>query len=178
MEEKNIFAIVRIETGWRRSLVRLTLPIFTILLTVLFSAGKAVSIEIPPEVEKKAVSLEKSNADAEGFFNSRCGKCHKIPDPAISGSRSACTRGFTKEDLVRTRNYMADVRSGKGLYESYCGRCHTLIDPASHTFDYWSKNICTSDSCMVKRRLTKDEEQKLLLYLSSHARKSRQDAQE
>jgi mono/diheme cytochrome c family protein len=175
MEEKSISTVSR-KAGRRRLHVRSMMPTFTLLLTVLFSAGMAASREIPPEVEKKAVSLAESNTEAERLFNSRCGSCHKLPDAANSEAKSACIHGFTKEDLARTRHYMADVRAGKGLYESYCGRCHALIDPASHTFDYWSKNICTSDSCMVKRRLTRDEEQKLLLYLSSHAGKSLHDA--
>jgi cytochrome c5 len=141
-----------------------------VLLGVMSSAGKVASMEIPPEVEKKAVSLKKTNLEAERLFAARCRKCHKAPDPAKPGSvKPECSAGSTKDDLARVQNYMVDVRAGRGLYETYCSRCHALIEPGSHTFDYWSKNICTSDSCIVPKRLNGDEEQQLLLYLSSHA---------
>jgi len=144
-----------------------------VLLCVILYAGKVSSIEIPPEVEKKAVSLQKAHAEAESLFAAQCAKCHKAPDPAKpAAARKDCSTGLTKDDFLRALNYMADVRAGKGLYETYCVRCHALIEPGSHTFDYWSKNICASDSCMVKRKLNGDEEQQLLLYLSSHAGKN------
>jgi cytochrome c5 len=150
-----------------------SVSVLLVLLSFVVYAGKVASIEIPPEVERKAVSLKKTHADAERLFAAYCGNCHAAPDPAKPGPmQPGCSAGLTKDDLARMQNYMAGVRAGKGLYETYCGRCHTRIDPGSHTFDYWSKNICTSDSCMVKKRLNGDEEQQLLLYLSSHARKN------
>jgi len=146
--------------------------VLSVLMGLMLYIGKAVSMEIPPEVEKKAVSLKKSNADAEHFFADQCGKCHKSPDPAKQVFvKPGCSTSITKDDLARMQGYMSDVRAGKDMYESYCGRCHALIEPGSHTFEYWSKNICTSDSCLVKRRLNNNEEQQLLLYLSSHASK-------
>jgi mono/diheme cytochrome c family protein len=144
--------------------------VFSVLTSLILYPGKAAPIEIPPEVQKKAVSLKQANADAERSYKTECGKCHKAPDPAgPDEAKPECVRGLNSVHLEEVRHYLSNVRAGKSLYGSYCGRCHTLIDPGSHTFDYWSKNICTSDSCMVKRRLTKDEEQQLLLYLSSHA---------
>ena len=144
-----------------------------VLLGVMLYAGKVASIEIPPEVEKKTVSLSHSRTAAEHFFIGNCGKCHKVPDPSKPVTpKSDCTSGIPEVGVVMVQDYMAGVQAGKNLYESYCGRCHALIDPGSHTFDYWSKNICTSDSCMVKKRLNGDEEQQLLMYLSSHARRN------
>ncbi len=144
-----------------------------VLLGLMFFICQVAAIEIPPEVEKKAVLLNRTNADAERSFAAICGKCHKMPDPARPGTiKQSCSDGFSKDAIVQMQNYMANVKTGKEIYETYCDRCHALIDPASHTFDYWSRNICTSDSCMVKRKLTTDEEQQLLLYLSSHARKN------
>ncbi len=143
-----------------------------ILLSVMFYFCKVAAMDIPPEVEKKAVQLNKIHADAERSFAANCGKCHKAPDPAKPGSiKQSCSNSTSRDELVILQGYMSDVHAGKDLYETYCDRCHSLIDPGSHTFDYWSKNICTSDSCMVKRKLNSDEEQQLLLYLSSHARK-------
>ena len=138
----------------------------TLLVVIgLMSYVKDVSsIEIPPEVQKKTVSLSHSGTVAEHFFNGNCGKGHKVPDPAKPvAPKLDCTNGIPKEGIVMVQDYMAGVQAGKNLYESYCGRCHDLIDPGSHTFHYWSKNICTSDSCMVKRKL---------LYLSSHAKRN------
>ena len=142
------------------------------LLAVIFISSKAVSIEVPPEVEKRAVALTMTNADAERTFLAACGKCHKHPDPASSGPlKDDCTNSVPQVDLRKVQDYFSNVRTGRDLYNSNCDRCHTLIDPQSHTFEYWSRNICTSDSCMVKRRLTSGEEQQLLLYLSSHAKR-------
>jgi mono/diheme cytochrome c family protein len=144
-----------------------------VLLGFVFPVNEVASIEIPPAVEKKSVSLKKSHVEAQSFFAAQCGNCHRTPDPANAGpEKPGCTKGFSDGDVSRVRNYLADVRTGKSLYESYCGRCHTLIDPGSHTLDYWSKNLCTSDECMVKKRLNSDEEQQLLLYLSSHSKKN------
>ncbi len=144
-----------------------------VVLSITIFTAVAVSIEIPPEVQKKAVSLSHSRVFAEQFFIGNCGKCHKLPDPANPMAPKAdCTSGVPELGAGMVRDYLASVRAGKNLYESYCGRCHTLIDPGSHTFDYWSKNICTSDSCMVNRKLNTEEEQQILLYLSSHAKKN------
>ncbi len=145
---------------------------FLVLLCLIFFICQVAAIEVPPEVEKKAVLLNMTNADAERSFAAICGKCHKTPDPAqVETIRQSCSGNFSKDALVQMQKYMANVRTGKEIYGTYCDRCHSLIDPGAHTFDYWSKNICTSDSCMVKRKLNSDEEQQLLLYLSSHARK-------
>ncbi len=144
-----------------------------VLLSAMLFVREVASLDIPPEVEKKAVQLTKINADVERSFITSCGKCHKTPDPVKPASlKHDCSTGFSKDDLGRVQGYMTNVRAGKELYETYCDRCHTLIEPESHDFDYWSRNICTSDSCMVKKRLSKDEEQQLLLYLSSHAKKN------
>ncbi len=140
------------------------------LIIALF-AGAAVPGEIPPAVEKKTAALSHSRVMAEQFFNGNCGKCHAVPDPASPVTpKPGCTSGIPEFGVSMMRDYMAEVRIGKGLYESHCGRCHTLIDPGSHTADYWSKNLCTSDECFVKK-LHGDEEQQLLMYLSSHSKK-------
>lgn len=145
---------------------------FLVMIGLTSYVSEVFSIEIPSEVQKKAVSLSHSRTAAEHFFIGNCGKCHKVPDPANPVTpKSDCTSGIPEVGVGMVKDYMAGVKAGKNLYESYCGRCHTLIDPGSHTFDYWSKNICTSDSCMVKRRLNTEEEQQLLLYLSSHAKR-------
>ncbi len=146
---------------------------FLVLIGFTSYVSEVFSIDIPPEVQKKAVSLSHSGTVAEHFFTGNCGKCHKVPDPAKPAAlKPDCTSGIPEVGVVMVKDYMAGVQAGKNLYESYCGRCHDLIDPGSHTFDYWSKNICTSDSCMVKRKLNSDEEQQVLLYLSSHAKKN------
>ncbi len=144
----------------------------SVVLIVVFFVSKAVSIEIPPAAEKKTVVLKQSYQEAARFYAAQCGKCHEAPDPATPDwVKTDCTKGFSKEALAKVRNYMADVRMGKGLYESHCGRCHALIDPGSRTADYWSKNLCTSDECFVKK-LHGDEEQQLLLYLSLRSKKN------
>ena len=158
---------------WARALIVICVSMGLTLSAVLLYIREAVSIEIPPEVEKKAVALEKVHADAERFFASTCSKCHRAPDPTKPGpARDDCTKGLSKESLSKVQTYVSDVKAGKDLYESYCSRCHSLIDPGSHTFDYWSKNLCTSESCMVKRKLNADEEQQVLLYLSAHAKRN------
>lgn len=139
-----------------------------ILIGTLF-AGRATSIEIPPAAEKKTVILKESYQDAGRVFTAQCGKCHAAPDPVKPEQEKAgCAKGIPGNDLAAARKYINDVRTGKSLYEDRCGRCHDLIDPGSHTAAYWSKNLCTSDECFVKK-LHGDEEQQLLLYLSSHA---------
>ena len=141
------------------------------LYVIILIAGAAGAIEIPPAVEKKTVVLSHSRVMAEHFFNGNCGKCHAVPDPASPvAPKLSCTSGIPEVGAGMVRDYMAEVRTGKVLYESHCGRCHTLIDPGSHTADYWSKNLCTSDECFVKK-LHDEEEQQLLLYLSTHAKK-------
>ncbi len=143
-----------------------------VVLSITFFAAAAVSTEIPPAVQKKTVSLSHSRVFAENFFIGNCGKCHKLPDPADPTTPKAdCTSGIPELGVGMVQVYLADVRAGKKLYESHCGRCHTLLDPGSQTADYWSKNLCTSDECFVKK-LHDDEEQQLLLYLSSHAKKN------
>lgn len=140
------------------------------LLAIIGYGTEAASIEIPPAVEKKAVELDKSHADSGRVFAVRCSACHRAPDPAKTEPKPACVRGIPARDIDMVRKYLADVRTGETLYQSRCGRCHDLIDPNSHTADYWSKNLCTSDECFVKK-LHGDEEQQLLLYLSSQAKK-------
>ncbi len=141
------------------------------LMSLLF-AGTTRAIDIPAAVEKKTVVLSHSRVMAEQFFQGNCGKCHTVPDPAGTATpKPACTGGVPKLGVSMVQDYMAEVRTGKGLYESHCGRCHTLIDPGSHTAAYWSNNLCTSDECFVQK-LHDGEEQQLLLYLSSHARKN------
>ncbi len=140
--------------------------------TIMFVHRTAAAIEIPPAVQKKAVFLSHSRVLAENFFIGNCGTCHKLPDPANAMTPKVdCTSGIPELGVGMVQDHLADVRAGKKLYESHCGRCHDLIDPGSHTTDYWSKNLCTSDECFVKK-LHEDEEQQLLLYLSSHAKKN------
>ncbi len=154
MNEERISHFVSRKREWPRILfgaVPAALGLFMILAT---GVKEVSSNEIPPEVQKKAVSLSHSSIAAEHFFIGNCGKCHKVPDPANPVTPKVdCTSGIPALGVNMVQDYMAGVRAGKNLYESYCGRCHTLIDPGSHTFDYWSKNICTSDGCMVKRKL-------------------------
>ncbi len=167
-DETNCFLAGK-KASW--SLILVTMAV-SACASIMFFATVAASIEIPPAVEKKTVLLKQSYQDAGHIFTAKCVQCHKVPDPATPGqAKTDCTKTLSKEDLVTVRNYMADVRTGKDLYESHCGRCHTLIDPGSHTADYWSKNLCTSDECFVKK-LHGDEEQQLLLYLSTHAGKN------
>jgi len=143
-----------------------------VILGVVVPAAEVASIEIPPAVEKKTVLLKKSHQEAESFFAAQCGNCHKTPDPANPApAKPDCVKGFSGDSVSRVQNYQSDVRAGKNLYETYCNRCHELIDPGAHTLDYWSNNLCTTDECMVKKRLNNDEEQQLLLYLSSHSKK-------
>ncbi len=142
-----------------------------VMLTLLTFVGEVSSIDIPPAAQKKAVSLNNEYVEAQRIFDAECGRCHKTPDPANQGpERTNCRNSLSSDNLSKVKNYMADVRKGKELYESHCGRCHELYTPESRTPDYWSKNLCTSDECFVKK-LNDDEEQKLLLYLSSHAKK-------
>lgn len=173
MNSKSICLPAREGTSRSRLLFFAILSACVVPLGVAFLVPEVASIEIPPAVEKKEVSLKKSFVEVEHLFAARCGKCHGIPDPAKpTQAKPDCTKGFSKEELAEAQKYMANVRDGKSLYESYCDRCHALIAPGSHTADYWSKNLCTSDECMVKKRLNGDEEQQLLLYLSSHAKKN------
>ncbi len=162
-----------VKRGLQRVLRGAVVCALLVMIGLVSYINEVFPIDIPPEVQMKAVSLSHSRTVAEHFFTGNCGKCHKIPDPSKPVALNPdCTSGIPGDGVVMVQDYMADVRAGKNLYESYCGRCHDLIAPGSHTFDYWSKNICTSDSCMVKRKLNGDEEQKLLLYLSSHAKKN------
>ena len=138
----------------------------TLLLLTLCHA-KLVSAEIPPLAEKKSVSLDNNRKEEERFFTISCAKCHSLPNPAQTTSgKPDCTKGLSEGDRAQVQTYLADVRKGKNLYESRCGRCHELIVPGSHTREYWSKNVCTSEECFIEN-LKKDEEQQVLLYLSS-----------
>ncbi len=162
-----------IKGGLRRLLFGTGVCALLVMIGLMSYVSEVFSIDIPPEVQKKTVALSHSRVAGEHFFIGNCGKCHKVPDPAKPvAPKPDCTSGIPEVGIGMVQDYMADVRAGKNLYESYCGRCHDLIDPGSRTFDYWSKNICTSDSCMVRRKLNSDEEQQLLLYLSSHAKRN------
>ncbi len=161
---------------WRRK--KASLPGIAVIaaasavLGLLLYPTWASSVDIPPAAEKKTVVLKQGYLETGRIFVAKCGQCHKTPDPATSlETRADCSRSLSQNDLSAAQKYMADVRAGKSLYESHCGRCHDLITPESHTPDYWSKNLCTSDECFVKK-LREDEEQQLLLYLSSHAKKN------
>ncbi len=149
-----------------------TLLACTVLTSIIFFSTEASSVDIPPAAEKKTVVLSHSRIMAENFFIGNCGKCHAVPDPASPVTpKLSCTSGIPELGVGMVQEYMADVRTGKGLYESRCGRCHALIEPGKYTADYWSKNLCTSDECFVKK-LHGDEEQQLLLYLSARAKKN------
>lgn len=142
------------------------------LLVVVSYVPEAASIEIPPAVEKKSVSLEKRYVEAGRIFTVECGKCHKAPEPVHPKPwKTDCTKSLSKEDLGKVQNYVTDVRAGKKLYELHCGRCHELIPPGLHTPEYWSKNLCTSDECFVKK-LSNEDEQQVLLYLSAYAERN------
>lgn len=144
------------------------------LTFVLFSASQAFGINIPPEVEIKKVILEKDRTETARLFQVECGKCHQVPDPAdpsVEKMKSGCASDLSQENIARTHAYLTDVRQGKKLYEENCNRCHVLIEPSTYSADYWSSHMCSSDGCMVKRRLTGEEEQQVLQYLTSHARK-------
>ncbi len=138
---------------------------------ILFFATAAGSTDIPPAVTKKAVTLKPEFVKAGRVYAADCGRCHRAPDPAAQAApRAECRKGVSAEDLDAALRYRAGARKGKALYESRCGRCHDLIDPGSRTVGSWSKNICASDECFVEK-LSGDEEQRVLLYLSSHAAK-------
>ena len=141
------------------------------ILLVFVMIHTAASVEIPPAAEKKSVSLNESRREAERVFAIACGKCHASPTPASAGSpRPECSKGLSEGDRAQAQSYLADVRKGKSLYESHCGRCHDLIAPGSHTREYWSKNVCTSEECFIEK-LKDEEEQQVLLYLNSGAKK-------
>ncbi len=141
---------------------------------VVLAALCAVSVasaEIPPVAERKAVTLKKHHAEAERVFAAECGKCHQPPDSAApADARAGCLKGVPEAKAAQARSFVAAVRAGKVLYEARCGRCHDLIAPGSHDSAYWSKNICTSGECFVEN-LLEEEEQQVLLYLTSHAKK-------
>ena len=156
-------------SGRKTAVVTGMATLLFLLSSVLFS-GKAVSTEIQSEGKKKAVALTRNNAEAESIFLAACGTCHKLPDPASSVPRKKdCASNASQADLAKAQKYVLDVQAGKALYSSNCGQCHTLIAPESHTFKYWSRNLCTSDSCLITQ-LNSVEEQQLLLYLSAHSR--------
>jgi mono/diheme cytochrome c family protein len=143
----------------------------TLLLLALCQV-KFASAEVPPSAVKKAVSLDASRMEAERIFAGTCAKCHAAPNPAQPVlERPDCTKGISEADRAQVRAYTTDVITGKGLYESRCGRCHKLIAPGSRTREYWSKNVCTSEECFIEN-LKKEEEQQVLLYLSSQANKN------
>jgi cytochrome c5 len=142
----------------------------TLLVFALWHAEPALA-EIPPSAEKKTVSLDSSRVEEEHVFAVTCAKCHASPDPASPASEKPdCRKGLSEGDRTRVQAYIADVVKGKGLYESRCGRCHALISPGSHTREYWSNNLCTSGECFIEN-LKKEEEQQVLLYLTSQAKK-------
>lgn len=141
-----------------------------VLPAMLAPLVSPASAEIPPAVERKPVSLSPEHQAASRFFTGECGKCHSRPDPVKPDpAKPACTKGLSKDAFATLQHYIADVRAGKSLYESRCGRCHTLIDPEAYSADYWSKNLCTSEECFIEKLRT-EEEQQVLLYLSSHAK--------
>ncbi len=158
---------------WPRVLLGMVACAFFAIIGLTTYVSEVSSSEKSPAVQRKTVSLIHSSTAAEHFFIGNCGKCHKLPDPANPARpKPDCTSGIPEIGAAMAQDYMADVRAGKNLYESYCGRCHNLIDPVSHTYEYWSKNICASDNGMEKKKLKGEEEQKVLLYLSSRAGKN------
>lgn len=173
MKSTIFFFLRRMDPLWSKILIIACTAACIFLSGAMFFISEVSSIEIPPGVEKKTVSLRKDHAEAERIFTVSCSKCHKAPDPSERKSTGpGCTKGLSRDSLTKVQTYVSNVQAGKSLYESYCGRCHALIEPGSHSFDYWSKNLCTSDSCMVKRKLNSDEEQEVLLYLSAHAKRN------
>ncbi len=161
-----------IKQGLQQILFGAVVCTLLVMISLTSYVNEVSSIELPPAAEKKAVSLKKDYVEAQLIFDTECGRCHKAPDPAKQEPQgSNCTKDLSNDNLIKVKNYMNDVRTGKDLYESHCGRCHELITPGSHTSDYWSNNLCTSDECFI-RKLNSEEEQKLLLYLSSHAKKN------
>ena len=146
------------------------LIVFLLAASVIPGQSRPVYAQIPPAVEKKQVALSREHHDAVSLYGAVCGKCHSFPDPVSAGTmKPPCTRDMPDSVRVRLQQYISDVRKGKNLYESRCGRCHALIDPRSYSADYWSKNLCTSEECFVEK-LRAEEEQQVLLYLSSHAK--------
>jgi mono/diheme cytochrome c family protein len=142
-----------------------------VLLLAVLSVAAPAAAEIPPVAERKAVSLKTAHAEAERAFAEGCGKCHASPDPAVPArARSDCMKRIPEGNRARARAYVSDVRAGKDLYEARCGRCHDLIAPGSRTSEYWSKNMCTSGECFVEN-LLEEQEQQVLLYLRSQAKK-------
>ena len=142
-----------------------------LLISALGHAGLAVA-EIPPAAQKKPVSLNNTRAEAERIFANACVKCHVSPNPVgLAWERSDCTKGLSKGENVQVQAYLADVNKGKISYESHCGRCHELISPGAHTREYWQNNVCTSEECFIEN-LKDEEEQQVLLYLSSQAKKN------
>ncbi len=142
-----------------------------LLVLVLCHVGP-VSAEGPKLAEKKSVVLDKSRTEAEHTFAATCAKCHALPNPVKPSSvKPDCIKDLSAGDLAQVQAYVADVIKGKSLYEARCGRCHGLIAPAAHTREYWSKNVCTSEACFIEN-LKSEEEQQVLLYLSSQAKKN------
>lgn len=156
---------------WKFSLFKMTGMIVLALFSMIVCSGPdRAAAEVPPAAVKKAVPLNKDRSDAAHVFSVSCGTCHTLPDPAKPAeAKPGCAKGISEGDRVLVKAHMTDVRTGKGLYESRCGRCHELIPPASHTPEYWSKNLCTSDECFIEK-MNEEEEQQVLIYLQSQAR--------
>ncbi len=141
-----------------------------LLVLVLSHAGPALA-DGPKLAEKKSVVLDKSRTEAEHTFAVACAKCHALPNPVKPSSvKPGCIKDLSAGEQAHVQAYVADVIKGKALYESRCGRCHDLVAPNAHTREEWSKNICTSEECFIEN-LKGEEEQRVLLYLSSQAKK-------
>ena len=129
------------------------------------------SAEIPPLAEKKTVTLDAVRCENEQTFTTVCSTCHAAPNPvAPAAPKPGCSKDLSAQDRARVHTYLDEVTKGKGLYESRCGRCHKLVPPAAHTREYWSKNVCTSGECFIEN-LNAEQEQQVLLYLSSQAKR-------
>jgi cytochrome c553 len=154
-----------------RPVWRVGITVFVALLTLLLCRVEVSLAELPTLAEKKSVVLDKDRTEAEHFFVVSCTKCHGTPNPIDSVlEKPKCWQGLSEADNSRVQTYIADVVNGKSQYESHCGRCHALISPSAHVREYWSKNVCTSQECFIQN-LKPEEEQQVLLYLRSQAKK-------
>ncbi len=68
-DRQNFF--MRSDVLWLRIPVAAA-PVVAVLLSIMFFAARASSIEIPPAVEKKTVLLKQSYQDAGRIFATKC----------------------------------------------------------------------------------------------------------
>ena len=102
------------------------------------------------------------NEASKTLFEMTCVGCHDLPDPSQPG----CFSGVSAEDVIPLHVYMENSRRGKEVFEADCRTCHEEIDPSAHDIGFWSTHMCNADE-----HLSPEDEQRVMLYLSSHVMK-------